>query len=74
MVNWQGRDWQQSFELARWNQRMESGFTRGAIAVLLPLALYFYSPWLALAAAVPCSCALCWYVSHAIRRFIKRPQ
>lgn len=64
-------EWKANFRIAAQNQRWELAVTRIAIAVLIPTALLFYSPRLALIAAVPCAIALCWNVTTFIRRFLK---
>jgi hypothetical protein len=53
---------------------MELGFIRGAVALSIPICVYFYSPRLALALAIPCWYAFYWYLARAIRRFLKRQQ
>ena len=65
-------EWRKVFQYAVQNQRWELGFTRMAVALLIPIALYFYSGWLALVMAVPCAAIFCWYLSSAVRRFLKR--
>jgi hypothetical protein len=50
--------------------RRELGAVRIAVALLLPVAVYFYSP--TLAAAVPCAFVFGWYVRRAVREFLKR--
>jgi hypothetical protein len=66
-------EWQRAFEWASWSQRIELGFVRGAVALLIPVVAYFYSPRLALVVlGIPCGYAFYFYLSRAIRRFLKR--
>jgi hypothetical protein len=65
-------DFRQAIAYAKVSQRMELGFTRMAIAILLPFFLWIYSGRLALIVAIPCFLVFCWYFSRAIRRFLKR--
>ena len=55
-------DWRKTFHYAGQSQRYELGFTRMAVALLIPVVLYFYSGWLALVMTVPCVAIFCWYL------------
>jgi len=44
--------------------RAELQVLRIIVSILIPVALYFYSHWLAAIIAVPCGIACYWYVSQ----------
>ena len=66
-------EWQKVLQTGLWAQRMEMGFTRAGVALLIPVCIYyFYSGWLALVVAVPCGYVLYWLGARAVQRFTKR--
>jgi ABC-type phosphate transport system permease subunit len=65
-------EWRKAFRYAAEGQRWELDLTRTVVALLIPVALSFYSGRLALVVAVPCVAVFCWFLSRAVRGFLKR--
>jgi hypothetical protein len=55
-----------------WHDRRKLQASRIMVSLLIPVVLYFYSPWLAAIVAVPCWIACYWYVSQSVRKFLKK--
>jgi hypothetical protein len=71
-MNWKQPIWQRDFRDLSGSQRQELAFIRGAVAVMIPVSAYFYSPRLGAILAFPCAYALYVYLSRAVKAFTRR--
>ena len=64
------------------DDRRQFGYEQGAraemlaariiVSLLIPVVVYFYSPWMAAIVAVPCLMACYFYVARSVRKFLKK--
>jgi hypothetical protein len=71
-VNDERRRWPHPRYYADQAVRAEMLGARVIVSLLIPVAVYFYSPWMAAIVAVPCLMACYFYVARSVRRFLKK--